>query len=116
MTKVQILTTCPSCNGQAYLPLCQAEDYQGRGYTRYTTCSQCEGSGLAPKWITLKEFATLLLQEQCPHKHTSFNGGFHFSAGDVWDNIQEVCDDCGASLDNLTLGDFIHDPEDISIP
>jgi hypothetical protein len=31
----------------------------------------------------------------------------HFSAGDVWDDIEEVCDDCGAKLDHQTLGDFI---------
>jgi hypothetical protein len=23
----------------------------------------------------------------------------HFSAGDVWDDIKEVCNDCGVSLD-----------------
>jgi hypothetical protein len=33
----------------------------------------------------------------------------HFSAGDVFDDIQEVCDDCGAKLDQRTLADFIKD-------
>jgi len=35
----------------------------------------------------------------------------HFSAGDVWDDIEEVCDDCGANLDHLTLGDYIQDDD-----
>ena len=41
------------------------------------------------------------LQAQCPHLHTSTWGGFHFSAGEVWDDITEVCNDCGANLDEL---------------
>jgi hypothetical protein len=35
----------------------------------------------------------------------------HFSAGDVWDDIEEVCDDCGANLDYRTLGDYIQDDD-----
>jgi hypothetical protein len=99
MTKVQILTTCESCNGQAYLPSGEAEDWQGKTYTRFTPCPSCEGSGLQPKWVSLAEFAILLQQEQCSHQHTSFNGGFHLTAGDVWDDLTEVCNDCGANLD-----------------
>ena len=38
------------------------------------------------------------LQAHCPHLHTSFWGGFHFSHGEVWDDITEICDDCGAHL------------------
>ncbi len=40
-------------------------------------------------------------QTHCPHLHTSFRGGFHFSSGEVWDDLTEVCDDCGANLDEL---------------
>jgi len=36
-------------------------------------------------------------------------GGFHFSAGDVWDDLTLVCMDCGANLDGLPL------PEEITI-
>ena len=36
--------------------------------------------------------------EACPHKHVSMVGGMHFSAGDVWDDIEEVCEDCGMVL------------------
>jgi hypothetical protein len=43
------------------------------------------------------------LQAQCPHLHTSTWGGFHYSAGEVWDDIHEVCDICGANLDELPL-------------
>ena len=38
-------------------------------------------------------------QAQCPHEHTSYQGSMRFIAGDVWDDIKEVCDDCGANLD-----------------
>ena len=41
------------------------------------------------------------LQAACPHQHTSFTGGWHFSGGEVWDDLTEVCDDCGANLDAL---------------
>lgn len=42
-------------------------------------------------------------QAQCPHLHTSFSGGWHFSEGEPWDDITEICDDCGANLHELTL-------------
>ena len=102
MTKVRILTTCEHCNGEAYLPSGEGEDYKGRKYTRYAPCSMCEGSGSQAKWVSLEEFAVLLIHAQCSHAHSSFHGGMHFSAGDVWDDIREVCDDCGANLDKLT--------------
>ncbi len=41
------------------------------------------------------------LQAQCPHTQTSFWGGYHLTGGDVWDDITEICDDCGANLDEL---------------
>jgi len=114
MTKVQILAACSHCGGKAYLPIGEAEDHLGRKYIQHAPCPMCDGSGTAPKWISLQEFATLLAQAQCPHQHTSFRGGLHFSAGDAWDDISEVCNDCGAVLDRQTLGDYIHDPETIS--
>jgi hypothetical protein len=58
----------------------------------------CHGSGEYPKWISLDEFRELL-QDHCPHEHVSTRGGWHFSAGDAWDDIEEICDDCGAKLD-----------------
>jgi len=42
--------------------------------------------------------------EYCPHKNTVLNtsGGWHFSAGDVWDDIHEevYCRDCGTTLED----------------
>ena len=99
MLKVHILNKCEHCQGQAYLPNGEGEDYKGRKYTRFAPCPMCEGSGNQAGWITLEEFATLLRQAQCPHEHTSYQGSYHFTAGDVWDNVTEVCNDCGANLD-----------------
>lgn len=48
-------------------------------------------------------------QVQCPHLHTEMFGGFHFTAGEVWDDLTLVCLDCGVNLDELPL------PEDITI-
>ena len=99
MLKVQILDKCEHCQGQAYLPIGEGEDYKGRKYTRYAPCPMCEGSGEQTRWVGMEDFATLLRQEQCPHEHTSYQGGYHFTAGEVWDDIVEVCHDCGANLD-----------------
>ena len=43
------------------------------------------------------------LRVQCPHLHTSFSGGWHFFDGEPWDDIHEVCDDCGVNLDKLSI-------------
>jgi len=109
MLKVHILSTCSHCNGEAYLSVSEAEDCQGHVYVRHRPCPVCEGSGSEPKWIALEDFAKLLQQAVCSHEHTSFQGNMHFSAGEVWDDIQEVCDDCGANLDQPTPGNYIKD-------
>ena len=97
--KVRVLYTCPECKGQAYLPVGEAEDSRGEKYIRHLPCFRCDGSGQAPQWVALQVFITLLQQVQCPHQHTSILGVMHFSTGDVWDDIEEVCDDCGSNLD-----------------
>ena len=99
MIKVHILAQCEHCNGEAHLPKGEAESYIGERLTRNLPCPQCQGSGNQAKWVSLAELATLLKEIQCSHEHTSFQGGFHFTAGEVWDDITEVCDDCGANLD-----------------
>ncbi len=95
MIKVQILAPCSTCNGEAHQPIGEAEDCHGHKYTRYIQCPIYEGSGNEPKWIDLEDFVKMLQQAQCPHEHTSFNGSFRFIAGDICDDIEEVCDDCG---------------------
>jgi hypothetical protein len=109
MIKVQILIQCKHCNGEAYMPMGEAEDCQGHKYIRYVPCPMCDGSGNQPKWVSLEDFAKLLQQAVCPHEHTSFQGKMGFSSGDVWDDIHEVCNDCGANLDRQTLGNYIKD-------
>jgi hypothetical protein len=109
MLKVRILATCSHCHGEAYQPVGRAEDGQGHTYIRHIPCPACEGSGNEPKWIDLQDFAKLMRQAVCPHDHTSFQGNMHFNTGDVWDDIHEVCDDCGANLDRLNLADYIKD-------
>jgi hypothetical protein len=109
MLKVHVLASCSHCNGEAYQPVGEAEDSQGHKYVCHIPCPVCEGSGNEPKWIDLQDFAKLIQQAICSHNHTSFQGNMHFSAGDVWDDIHEVCDDCGANLEQQCLSDFTND-------
>ncbi len=109
MLKVQILAPCSHCNGKAYIPMGEAKDCNGHIFTRHVPCPYCEGSGNEPKWIDLADFAKLLQQSTCPHEHISVQGNMHFNAGDLHDDIHEVCDDCGANLDQLTLENYIED-------
>ena len=51
----------------------------------------------------------LLIQAVCPGEHITYPSGMHSSAGDVWNDIQVVCDDTGINLDNPRLSDLIHD-------
>lgn len=96
--KVRVLDKCSHCNGQAYLPVGENVDYKGEKYIRHLPCSHCEGTGKAGRWVELTEFALALDQARCSHMHVSRTGGFHFSAGEVWDDVCEVCDDCGEAL------------------
>jgi DnaJ-class molecular chaperone len=99
MLKVHILSICSHCNGEAYQPIGEAEDCQGRKYIQHAPCPFCEGSGYEPQWVNIEDFAKLLHQAECPHEHTSMHGNIRFIAGDVWDDLTEVCDDCGVNLD-----------------
>ena len=63
MDKVQILTTCRVCDGQAYIPtneVMTARD--GHSYIRHRACYTCQGSGKEARWIDLREFAKLLAE------------------------------------------------------
>jgi DnaJ-class molecular chaperone len=98
MIKIRILDTCPHCKGQAYLPAGKDVDAKGNEYDRYRPCPHCEGTGVAGRWVELPEFLLMLDREKCPHQKVSRTGGFHYSNGDCWDDIREVCDDCGQVL------------------
>ena len=98
MVKVRVLCKCEHCGGQAYLPTFEDVNRKGESFMRHLPCPQCEGTGLAGKWIDLVEFLLLLDQAKCPHEHVSRMGGFHFSGGEIWDDIRDVCDDCGEDL------------------
>ena len=50
----------------------------------------------------------------CEHEHTTTRGGRHFSAGEVWDDIEIVCIDCGKSLDAGDLSGPDPEPIDMS--
>lgn len=58
--KVQILTRCENCDGDAYFPIAEVTSYTGEPYTRYEMCPSCQGSGRQTKWISLEELARLL--------------------------------------------------------
>ncbi len=58
--KVHILTRCATCDGQAYVFARIDYDPAGDPYERYKACPDCQGSGTAPRWVTLPEFADLL--------------------------------------------------------
>lgn len=58
--KVQILFPCESCQGEAYVPIGEADDYLGQIYLRYQPCPACQGSGYQTRWIALQAFADLL--------------------------------------------------------
>jgi hypothetical protein len=60
MIKVQILTQCRHCQGEAYLPVGEGESYTGEAYMRYQPCPQCQGSGKQTQWVSLSEFTDLL--------------------------------------------------------
>ena len=60
MIKVKILSTCEFCDGDAYLPIGEAESNLDEKYLQYEPCSQCQGSSKQDKWISLIEFADLV--------------------------------------------------------
>ena len=60
MLKVQILTECKNCQGDAYLPVGTEVSYSGEAYMRFEPCPVCQGSGSFARWITLQEFLDLL--------------------------------------------------------
>jgi hypothetical protein len=54
MLKVHILSICSHCNGEAYQPIGEAEDCQGRKYIQHAPCPFCEGVVTSLSGSTLK--------------------------------------------------------------
>lgn len=98
--KVHISGRCTYCHGQALIPMGEYNNGEGETHTVYGKCPICQGDGESTQLVSLPDFLELLKQVTCQHEHTTQHGGMHFSGGDVWDDIQEVCIDCGANLDD----------------
>ena len=60
MNKVQLLTTCQACSGQAHVPIGEEVSPTGVKYIRHRPCFACQGSGKQTLWIDVQEFAMLL--------------------------------------------------------
>lgn len=60
--KVQILTPCPQCDGEAYLPddLVTCDDGQIR--LNYVACPDCLGRGQQKLWIALADLLEMLAE------------------------------------------------------
>ena len=71
VVKIHVLLKCEHCQGQAYLFVGEAEDFYGQKYDRYKPCPNCEGSGMAAKWVALPEFRQLLEQSESQHECVS---------------------------------------------
>jgi len=67
MIIVHILAKCKHCKDETY-----------------QLCPQCQGRGNQANLVSLGELATLLKEIPRSHEHTSFYGGFHFTAGEVY--------------------------------
>lgn len=56
-------------------------------------------------------------RQECPHRRTTTvsMGGYHFAAGEVWDDIREVtvCLDCGKQLPDPETPDPDADAEEV---
>lgn len=60
--KVQILTQCPQCHGEAYLPDVLVTCDDGSKRLTYTACMDCGGSGRQKIWIELSDLLELLAE------------------------------------------------------
>ena len=58
--KIQILDTCSTCQGQAYIPVGEEVSNSGERYLRHELCQTCEGSGKHTRWISLDQLVDLI--------------------------------------------------------
>ena len=61
--KVQILTVCPQCDGEAYLPDQLVTCADGSKRLTYTACMDCGGSGRQKIWIDLTDLLEMLIEQ-----------------------------------------------------
>ena len=97
--KIRVLLKCENCQGQAYLPVGDTEDYLGRKYIRYKPCPHCQGAGMVGKWADFAEVQQLLEQSECPHEHVSMEGSFQNTPLGPTDDVHDYCIRCGKVLD-----------------
>ena len=71
-TKIQILTRCEACGGEAYIQAGEATSYTGERYSRYEPCTACNGAGRQTRWIGLEEFARLLEEAVVDTRHSDW--------------------------------------------
>jgi len=64
MLKVHILDRCGECSGESMVFVGMDMDQNGQPFKRYRACGQCAGSGLKPRWVSLRELADLLGAEE----------------------------------------------------
>ena len=100
MVKIKILDKCTHCNDAAQLPCGEEEDNRGERYTLYRRCPVYNGSGNEGHYIGLVELSVLLEEVRCQHENTSYRVGYHLNGDDIWDDLEEVCDDCSFNLDS----------------
>jgi len=59
--KIHISDTCQCCGGKCRVPVGPDIDANGHPYIRHTDCPVCKGGGRNGRWITIEEFAQLLV-------------------------------------------------------
>ena len=59
--KIHISDKCQACGGMCRVPIGPDIDANGKPYVRHTACPVCEGGGRTGRWITIEEFAQLLV-------------------------------------------------------
>jgi hypothetical protein len=60
MIRIHICDYCEFCDGDAYIPAGEVENYTNGCYMRYEPCLKCNDVGRKTKWISLCEFADLM--------------------------------------------------------
>ena len=71
-TKIQILTRCEACGGEAYIQAGEATSYTGERYSRYEPCTSCNGAGRQTRWVSLEEFAQFLEEAVANTRHSDW--------------------------------------------